>query len=329
MKRIFVCEFITCGGLRYMEETASLFDDAELMYQSLLSDLRKIDDLEIITCRDDRLSSIPESGFNIGKSDDVWQIWKSCMDAADIAWIVAPETKGILLKLNRLAISCGCELIGCKENAVEITSSKLLTNQRLLESGIPAVKSSRLEPKLLPSESGWVVKQDDGAGGEECFVFTEAGEYQRWEKNINNKAGYIQQPYVDGISASLSVLYTNEEVVLLSCNKQHTTRDNNGFVNKGITLNYFNKHKQDFRKIANEIAIAIKGLYGYVGIDLLITKEGPVVLEINPRLTTSYSGLSELLNKNIAEMIINKLSDESSMCADNNIHTSSRYGEVR
>jgi len=312
-----------------MEETASLFNEAELMYQSLLTDLREIEDLEIICCRDDRLPSIPESIFNIGKSDDAWHIWKSCMEAADIVWIIAPETNGILLKLNRLAISCGCDLIGCKENAVKITSSKSLTNQRLLECGIPAVKSNPLEQGLLPSESGWVIKQDDGAGGNDCFIFNEVEEYERWAKKTNNTAKYIQQPYVDGISASLSVLYTDEEVILLSCNKQNTTRDNNSFIYKGITLDYFNRHEEDFREIAVKIAVAIKGLYGYVGIDFIITKEGPVILEINPRLTTSYAGLSQLLNKNIAELIINKLTAVNSIATDNRTHSSSLFEGVQ
>ena len=65
MKRIFVCEFITCGGLRDSELTSPLFADAELMYQALLADLRKIEYLEIITTRDDRLIPVSESVANI------------------------------------------------------------------------------------------------------------------------------------------------------------------------------------------------------------------------------------------------------------------------
>ena len=46
------------------------------------------------------------------------------------------------------------------------------------------------------------------------------------------------------------------------------------------------------------------GLWGYAGVDLIVSDQGPVVLEVNPRLTTSYAGLSQALNMNVAEKIL-------------------------
>ena len=53
--------------------------------------------------------------------------------------------------------------------------------------------------------------------------------------------------------------------------------------------------------------MAIPGLWGYVGVDLMLAKEGPVVLEINPRLTTSYCGLRRALGINTAAMVLDLL----------------------
>jgi len=41
-----------------------------------------------------------------------------------------------------------------------------------------------------------------------------------------------------------------------------------------------------------------------VGIDLIDTESGPVVLEVNPRLTVSYAGLHSMLGFNPAGKVL-------------------------
>ncbi|MCH7688058.1 MAG: ATP-grasp domain-containing protein [Planctomycetes bacterium] len=51
----------------------------------------------------------------------------------------------------------------------------------------------------------------------------------------------------------------------------------------------------------------IEGLNGYVGFDLILqktNKDQPVIVEINPRLTTSYLGYRELMDENLAERML-------------------------
>jgi predicted ATP-grasp superfamily ATP-dependent carboligase len=45
-------------------------------------------------------------------------------------------------------------------------------------------------------------------------------------------------------------------------------------------------------------------LWGYVGVDLVLADAGPIVLEINPRLTTSYCGLRDALGINPAALVL-------------------------
>lgn len=51
---------------------------------------------------------------------------------------------------------------------------------------------------------------------------------------------------------------------------------------------------------------------GYVGVDLLLDEahEEIYILEINPRLTTSYVALRRLLNFNLGEAIIDAVNGE-------------------
>jgi hypothetical protein len=59
--------------------------------------------------------------------------------------------------------------------------------------------------------------------------------------------------------------------------------------------------------LGGRIAAAIPDLWGYVGVDLVATASGPVVLEVNPRLTTSYCGLRLALQVNAAELVLGLL----------------------
>jgi predicted ATP-grasp superfamily ATP-dependent carboligase len=49
----------------------------------------------------------------------------------------------------------------------------------------------------------------------------------------------------------------------------------------------------------------VPGLRGYVGIDLVWhPQRGPVLIEINPRVTMAYVGLSAALDRNLAAAVI-------------------------
>ncbi len=67
-------------------------------------------------------------------------------------------------------------------------------------------------------------------------------------------------------------------------------------------------------KLANKIISTISGFAGYIGVDLIEVKNELFVLEINPRFTTAYAGISESINCNVTAKILdafqnNKLPD--------------------
>ena len=52
------------------------------------------------------------------------------------------------------------------------------------------------------------------------------------------------------------------------------------------------------------LAVALPGVRGYLGVDLVLGPSGATVIEVNPRLTTSYVGLRRSIRENLAALIL-------------------------
>jgi predicted ATP-grasp superfamily ATP-dependent carboligase len=61
---------------------------------------------------------------------------------------------------------------------------------------------------------------------------------------------------------------------------------------------------REVETIALQVARALPGLRGFVGFDLVAAPQGPVVIEVNPRLTCAYVGLSQRLGRNLARDVL-------------------------
>ena len=124
-------------------------------------------------------------------------------------------------------------------------------------------------------------------------------------------AHWVVQPYVAGLPTSLSLLCVDGQARLLSCNRQRVERQGDGFVLHGCVVNSDAARHPRCAELAAAIARAVPGLWGYVGVDLVLTARGPCVLEINPRLTTSYAGLYGALGVNGAQQVLGLLGRDS------------------
>ncbi len=94
--------------------------------------------------------------------------------------------------------------------------------------------------------------------------------------------------------------------MLLSVNRQRIQRQGNTLTLQGCDVDTILIDKK-FEQLAAQLAHAIPGLWGYVGVDFLICEAGIRVLEINPRLTSSYASLSGTLGINPAERVLGLL----------------------
>jgi len=151
-------------------------------------------------------------------------------------------------------------------------------------------------------------------------------EYQQALTHIINTEDklerYVIQPLLQGDAISLSALFKYGKGVLLSCNQQHIHKIHNQFVLTGCSVNVDNPRRDFYQTLINKVATAMPGLWGYIGIDIIeTTNYGPVILEINPRLTTSYVGLGAAIGVNVAARMLDLLAGELEECSPANLTT--------
>jgi tyramine---L-glutamate ligase len=309
--RVFVYEHITGGGLAGQAIPASLAHEGDIMLRALVTDLVDAG-VEVVTTRDERLPAIDlpadvASICDLQQKDEVLQL---CMMESDAVWPIAPEACGVLERISEQIQSNGGVLLNSRPPAVRIASSKLNTTSRLAEHGVPVVPTFDANQYISARYSRWVFKPDDGAGCVETHIVYSSEELPSTLAELDQAVQYVAQPYVVGPAVSLSMLCSNGQALLLACNRQQVAVINEAFCLLGCVVNDPSAWGEYAAPLAADIAAAMPGLWGYVGVDLLLTDDGPLVLEVNPRLTLSYVGLTNSLGMNAAELVLGLLDDK-------------------
>lgn len=301
--RIFICEFITGGGNQEEELPRTLVQEGDLMIKALLSDLLNAGYNNLFCTRDIRLQKVHPDIETVWADKNIWEVWKDCMNDCDAIWIIAPETAGVLYELTCMSVQSGCMLLGCDPAAVKLATSKKKTLDFLSRNRISCVPVIEDFTQLSDHATGWVIKPDDGVGAESCYLFTDRHSLHQYMSQLNREK-FVVQEYIQGKPASISMVCHRGKTIVLGCNQQLFTFNNGKGLLTGIIVNGLLEFSEQFSNIAEQVSTVINGLSGYVGIDLIVTAQGPLVLEINPRLTTAYAGLRQSLNYNPAELVI-------------------------
>ena len=303
--RILVCEFVTGGGLRDHDPPAALVREGDMMLWALVKDLVALPGHEIWTTRDDRLPDAQAGAYvqkvRVGQS--VWSTLGQLLPSVDVFWPIAPECDGALERLCALARRIGCRVIASDPQSLAISASKLATSDNLTRHGLPAVTTWRTN-QIGKSPTGWVAKPDNGAGCEETHYFKERRTLEDWLSQLATDRRFVVQPYVQGEPVSLSFLCRDGNMWLMSCNRQRISLRGGRIHYDGSDVSAFETKRGRFEPLAEAIAKAMPGLWGYIGADVIDTPQGPKVLEINPRLTTSYVALGRSIGINPAEQVL-------------------------
>jgi predicted ATP-grasp superfamily ATP-dependent carboligase len=304
--RIFVFEYVTGGGLAGGPMLAELVAEGDLMLRSLVDDLSAIPGVQVEISRDERL---PAEGLGVpihwvGGRESLLDILRRGIADADAVWPIAPETDGALEHISSAILAAGRLLLNSHPRAVAVASSKHATAAALGQHSLPVVPTWRASQPPEETPGCWVLKPDQGVGGLGAKLLRGGEALQRAVAELPRPEGWVVQPYLRGQAASLSLLLDHGEAHLLACNRLRVAIRDDGFALLGCEVNGLDGDREQCAALGRAVAAAIPGLWGFVGVDLIVTRQGPVVLEVNPRLTSCYPGLSRSLGANVAEMLV-------------------------
>lgn len=229
---------------------------------------------------------------------------------ADWTVLIAPELDGALAEVCRAVDAAGARRLGPSVEFVAVATDKHRTAVALAARGIPAPEGRLLERgERLPRDFSYpaVWKPCDGAGSHEVRLVPRAGALLEWNPPLRPDARRRLERFCPGLPASVAVLCGPGQYVPLTPCRQLLASDGT-FAYQGGAWPLAGDLVERAQHLAVEAVAAIPGALGYVGVDLVLGADAQgsedVVIEINPRLTTSYVGLREAYETNLAQAML-------------------------
>jgi predicted ATP-grasp superfamily ATP-dependent carboligase len=306
--KILVLEYINGGGLIGRSLPASLAAEGGMMLQALLAELKSLDDIELCVPLDTRCPKpailANHQIIRVGPQQDIMRMLPDLLAEADIFWPIAPESDGILQRLAELGMASNAEVLLSNPATLACCADKYATYKALSERLIPTVGTRLLSQGYADLQGDVVVKIADGVGCQDSFLIN-AELLPAAVAELSQPHRYVIQPYFSGQAVSLSCLFKQGRAWLLCCNQQQIVLEHGRFNLQGCLVNIENDKCDFYQDLLSSIAVTLPGLWGYIGIDIIETAErGPLVLEINPRLTSSYVGIHQATGINVAEQVL-------------------------
>ncbi|NYB52236.1 MAG: ATP-grasp domain-containing protein [Methanobacteriaceae archaeon] len=307
---LLIFEYATAMGVK----DPSLTAEGQAMLEGLIRDLEGYDASFLTSRNSDPVFGGKCNRLEIAEDLDDWI--NDNIHNYDFCLPVAPEEDFILYKLTRLIEEKGVEVVGSSSDAVCICSDKYLTYQAL-KNKIPVIPTQKLyweevdeHAEAIPGKK--VIKPADGVSCSDVQIVnsTESLKNATWKvKKSSNLPYCLLQKFVEGDSASVSLLSNGEKAIPLSLNHQNITEKNGHFDYNGGKVPFYHSKEYEAKKIAKKAVESISGLKGYVGVDLILGEEVYLV-EINSRLTTPYVALRNMLKFNLGEAILKSVQGE-------------------
>lgn len=317
--RVLVFEYITGGGLlpaKSAGPTSDAFSSRRLdhdllaegraMVTALASDFATLAGCDVHVLRDadvDLLLPPTVRTHAVRDTAEYAEAFDEQAAAADWTVVIAPECDGALLACAERVLGSGGRLLSPGPDIILLSSDKQATAEHLARSGVAVPRGAVVAPDhSVPAGLAFplVIKPRDGAGSQGVRLVRSAADYAA---AVREQASARVEEYCPGEAASVAILCGPRGNAPLAPCRQRLSDDGRLAYLGGSTPIPQNLAERA-TALANRAVATLEGAVGYLGVDLVLGPEesgaGDRVIEINPRLTTSYVGLRAAYDSNLA-----------------------------
>jgi predicted ATP-grasp superfamily ATP-dependent carboligase len=280
------------------------------MFAALAADLAALEGVTVTAARDARLPAprAPRGArfVRVSSPRQAAAAFALLAREADGTILIAPELGGELERLARRVEEVGGRLLGPGPAAIRRAADKLLLPRRLAALGVPCLPAEPFSRERPPSWRRSVVKPRWGAGSLGVRLLEGGPRSGGTLHGAGARTEWIATPFAPGRPASVLVIAGPRRRLALAPCRQLLAEDGT-FRYLGGELPLPGAQAARARRLALRAIAALPALRGFAGVDLLLHGRegaGDVVVEVNPRLTTSYAGLRVLARTNLAAVFL-------------------------
>jgi predicted ATP-grasp superfamily ATP-dependent carboligase len=267
--------------------------------------------------------SLPLEGWSCQPktiSEDVERWMEENLSDYDACLPIAPEEDYILYRITRIIEEQGLKVMGSLSEGVLTCSDKWETYQAI-KNVSPLINTEKIFFKdieddaegisnqikrMFNDEKQKVVKPADGVSCSGVRIVDSPGKLREAALQIKKNTSspfFLVQEYVEGESCSVSLLVDGQKAIAISLNLQKININDSCIDYHGGKTPLDHPLKFEALSVAKNAVESIKGLCGYVGVDLILGDEVHLV-EVNSRITTPYIALRKLVNFNLGHAIL-------------------------
>lgn len=323
-ENILAFEYFTASGVK----DKCIISEAEAIIYSLLNDLR---DFKVDLIVNESFKYLADDFDNVNPiviNQSLEKYLKENASNYSRAIFVAAENDNILFDLTKILEENGVLNYTSLSEACLDTSDKF----RLYELLFGVVPQPRTFKIKIDSKGYWkravtnlykkwqaedplsklkiIIKPLTGVDCENIAVIDDINNLSYDLENIfPPESRVIVQEYIEGEDISVSLIVNEGKVIPLTINKQFVRLLEDKVQYVGGKSPYESNFGKEILDIAVKACKEVKGLKGFVGVDLRVNSDetdlyNVYLLEINSRFTTPYVGLQKIADFNIVKSII-------------------------
>ena len=321
--RVFLSEHCTCGA-DPAAAAGPLAAEGAAMLRALAADAAKMNGVEVVVAWAaglgafgvDGVEVVPATPPAIGNAFGDFAVFERLFWKSDAVLHIAPEAGRMLYCVAEFCHERN-RWSGCSPNAVRVSGDKRETDKILTAAGVRRPWTPGGRVAVVPP---YVIKPADGAGGD-GFLFRSNEDLSAYDQTEAASAGLdlsaadqiVTEGWVDGRPCSVAVL--NDEAFPAGEQDIRIDGQPGRLSYHGGTVPAANVDAAAVDRLVEQVRAAVPGLRGWWGVDFVVPDDpfppgdpaasrDPVLIEVNPRLTTSYLGYRRLTDDNLAERLL-------------------------